>query len=101
MRAPCLTNVVWSYRHGWTQLCMILFDNYLLITKEETVPGGTPGLEEDLMYSVVSRVRLPGSSLVATGASVLSELPSVRSPSLSTSSPSSARPQTLPSIGET
>jgi len=50
--------------HGWTELCLVLFDNYLLITKEEMgASGGQPGDEEDRVYAVVSRVRLPTPSL--------------------------------------
>ncbi|CED84061.1 RhoGEF GTPase [Phaffia rhodozyma] len=53
--------------HGWTDLFLILFDNYLLITKEETKSGGHPNNEEDTTYAVVSRplpleyLRLVGS----------------------------------------
>jgi hypothetical protein len=50
--------------HGWTELCLVLFDNYLLITKEEMgAGGGQAGDEEDRVYAVVSRVRLPTPSL--------------------------------------
>ena len=42
--------------HGWTDLHLFLFDNYLVITREETRPGGDPKEEEDRRYAVVSRV---------------------------------------------
>lgn len=44
--------------HGWTDLYLFLFDNYLVITREETRPGGDPKEEEDRRYAVVSRVSL-------------------------------------------
>lgn len=43
--------------HGWTDLYMFLFDNYLVITREETRSGGDPKEEEDKRFAVVSRVR--------------------------------------------
>ena len=41
--------------HGWTDLHLFLFDNYLVITREETRPGGDPKDEDDRRWAVVSR----------------------------------------------
>lgn len=49
---------------GWTELYLILFDNYLLITRRETQAGGDPNEEEDQRYAVVSRVSIRYISFV-------------------------------------